>query len=366
MGQIDLGHFVTPVPVVITKLGGVAVWWCSSGTLRSPRRRVGEGVVENGFSGHHRRGAATDRVGVQAVLFLMLVALIQSVPLSAGAQTLGEMFQGVADNLGTTNNGPVSGLLMIIAYIAGIGFGISGILKLRAHVDSPQQVPLGVPLRRLLAAGLLIAIPYFITALIATLNAGDGGLDRVALGEGGSGEGLDILFANFMRNASGPAFTLIGVCCFLTGIALAISGVIRLTKQDQEGPRGPSGAGTLMTFVTAAILIAIPQIMDLMSNTLFGGARDVQPILAYGSSSSGELQRTAQRTMEAVFLFVQLIGWLAFIRGFMVLRKMADGDQQSTMTQGFVFIFGGALAANLAPFVRAVQNTVGLPGKLIN
>lgn len=59
-------------------------------------------------------------------------------------------------------------------YLAGAGTGIAGILKLKAHIDSPQQTEIKEGLVRLAASGALIAIPLVLATLGDTITAGDG------------------------------------------------------------------------------------------------------------------------------------------------------------------------------------------------
>ena len=62
------------------------------------------------------------------------------------------------------------------AYIGGCGLGMAGILKLREHVDSPQQVKMKDGLVRCASGGALVALPYMINAFMNTMtdNSGSG------------------------------------------------------------------------------------------------------------------------------------------------------------------------------------------------
>ncbi|HEX2753172.1 MAG TPA: hypothetical protein VHP34_08775, partial [Alphaproteobacteria bacterium] len=60
--------------------------------------------------------------------------------------------------------------------------------------------------------------------------------------------------------------------------------------------------------------------------------------------------------------FVMLVGYIAFIRGWFVLKAFADGQQGATVAQGLTFLIGGSLAINLGELVNALQETVGIAG----
>ena len=59
-------------------------------------------------------------------------------------------------------------------------------------------------------------------------------------------------------------------------------------------------------------------------------------------------------------VFVMIVGYIAFIRGWLVLKNFADGQQGATLAQGLTFLIGGAVAINLGEFVNAITNTVGV------
>ena len=66
-------------------------------------------------------------------------------------------------------------LILTVAYVGGLGLGVLGVLKLKGHVDSPQQVPLKDGLIRLGAGGGLLAFPAILDAMTETVGAGGTG-----------------------------------------------------------------------------------------------------------------------------------------------------------------------------------------------
>ena len=58
------------------------------------------------------------------------------------------------------------------SYIAGLGFAIVGIMKLKAHKDNPTQVPLSQPMVLLIVATLLMFIPSLISTAQETIFEG--------------------------------------------------------------------------------------------------------------------------------------------------------------------------------------------------
>ena len=89
------------------------------------------------------------------------------------AVSLGDMAKEAAGDLET-----VPGLLAIAFYIIGAAIVGFGLLKLKRHVDHPQQTTIGSGLIAILIGVALIAAPAVINALGATFGV-DGGSHTV-------------------------------------------------------------------------------------------------------------------------------------------------------------------------------------------
>ena len=89
------------------------------------------------------------------------------------AVSLGDMAKEAAGDLDT-----VPGLIAIAFYIIGAAIVGFGLLKLKRHVDHPQQTTIGSGLIAILIGVALIAAPAVINALGATFGV-DGGSHTV-------------------------------------------------------------------------------------------------------------------------------------------------------------------------------------------
>ena len=67
-----------------------------------------------------------------------------------------------------------------------------------------------------------------------------------------------------------------------------------------------------------------------------------------------------------VIYFIRLIGYIAFVRGFLLLNQAGSGQQgqQGSIGRGLTHIFGGAAAINLKEFATIIGNTIA-PGVTI-
>ncbi|MBT4803810.1 MAG: type IV secretion protein IcmD [Legionellales bacterium] len=70
------------------------------------------------------------------------------------AMNIGDM----ADSI-TTSFVKIGKLMIGLAYVSGIGFGISAVFKFKQHKDNPTQIPVGTPFALLGVSCLLIFLP---------------------------------------------------------------------------------------------------------------------------------------------------------------------------------------------------------------
>lgn len=83
------------------------------------------------------------------------------------ATTITQSFAGVAK------------LITAGAYIAGVGFALTSILKFKAHKDNPTQIPIGTPIALLFVSAALMFLPTLFGIAGQTVfgtTAGMGGL----------------------------------------------------------------------------------------------------------------------------------------------------------------------------------------------
>ena len=103
---------------------------------------------------------------IAALLFFLLTALAIVSPASAASQ-----IDDISGNIAESTS-LLPGLISAFSYLLALIFAITGILKLREHVENPQQVPLRVPVVRFLVGGGLLALPIIYEAMAVTINGG--------------------------------------------------------------------------------------------------------------------------------------------------------------------------------------------------
>lgn len=286
--------------------------------------------------------------------------LLAADPVYAGG-TLGAMVDRVrlsSDNL--------PNLVVFLAYIIATIFAGLGLHKLKNHVEyGPQSVQLAEPLKYLGAGGLMYALPSIASVAKNTFGA-TGDVQNATLGwnSGGSapsGGTLDGMLMRFIQDGYGPFITLMTFFCLVAGMALTLIAIHRFTKTAQEGPRGPTGMGTIMTFVLAGLLFSISPAIGTLVETLFG-VRDSMTNVQFMALNAalGSANAHAENVVVSILAFMIIVGILSIIRGFFVLRGVAEGNQQMTMMSGLSHIIAGAILVNFGQFANIIQRTLGV------
>lgn len=273
--------------------------------------------------------------------------------------TLGGMIDLIVANTTSLPN-----LVSYIGYFAGFLLAATGVYKMKNHIEQgPQSVPLSDPLKYLFAGGLIMSLP--VLSGVAMETFGDGGADQDTswdnAGYTGTPGTLDDMMIRVMGNAFDPVTNLFTFFCFVAGAVLMLIAIHRFTKTAQEGPRGPSGIGTVATFVLAGVLFSIAPMIGVFTETLFG-TRDSMTSVTFLAldESMGAGTEHAERVAVAILAFLIIVGILSIIRGLFVLRGVAEGNQQMTMMSGISHVVAGAILVNFGQFANIIQTTLGI------
>lgn len=276
--------------------------------------------------------------------------------IESGTGTIGDVICNVIES---SSNLP--GFISAIAYMMGMIMAVTALIKLKDHVESPSHNPLSASLKRFVAGGALFMLPT-ITEATETLLTGQGavaGTDTGVSGSAVASYGLDAMMVALIVDIYEPLSDLLGAFGYLAGLVLVVIGISRLLKTAQDGPNGPTGLGTIMTFVVAGVLFTLDDIMTAFTGSLFGSPDITTYAILATPTNDMVIDEHILAVISSVLLFMMLVGWISFIRGFFILRDVAEGKQASLMA-AVTHIFGGALAVNLGPLMNAVQATFGL------
>lgn len=169
--------------------------------------------------------------------------------------------------------------------------------------------------------------------------------------------GLGAALVNAVADLVPALLALASWLCYVLAALAFAAGCLRLLKSAEDKYRAPSGIGTALTFLLAPVLAAFPSVLAAAGTTLFGAAAGrTTAALGYAVAAGADYDAM----IRAVLAIVQVIGLLAFVRGWFVLRNAADARQGATTGRAFAHLIGGVGAWHIVPLIGAVQTTLGL------
>ncbi len=196
-----------------------------------------------------------------------------------------------------------------------------------------MQWPFGMkPIVRLFVLGALLAAPSLAFAQTAP--------------------SIDTMFANF--SASSVAlmnlvrWSALPIGLFISGLAL-----MRLKEYTESGGRIKLSTPILLAII-GATLISFPVATNIATETMALGAATGTNLsrVPAGGGAPGVAE-----ALKGVLLFVKLVGHIAFLRGFLILKGVAEGNQGQTVGRAITHILGGAAAINIDTTVDILVNT---------
>lgn len=175
-----------------------------------------------------------------------------------------------------------------------------------------------------------------------------------------SGVGLDAMIVALMSNILTPSMYIVGWGSWIAGLIFVFIGISRLMKTEEQGPRGPTGIGTIMTFLVAGALFSLSSILTFLNETIFGVDNiSTNGTLAY-TTGLGDASNHVHAVISAIIAFSIMIGWISLVRGLFIVRGVSEGNSQASMMAAITHLIGGVLAINLGAVINAVQATLGI------
>lgn len=106
--------------------------------------------------------------------------------------------------------------------------------------------------------------------------------------------------------------------------------------------------------IVAVALIWLPTMLSVVMNSTFGYSNP----LAYSQfpRSRGDLSMW----FIALLRIVQLVGLIAFIKGWVIIARASGQGRQETFGKGLVHLLGGIAAFNIVGTARMLANTLGV------
>jgi hypothetical protein len=272
--------------------------------------------------------------------------------------TLGTIFCNAVKNAR-----PFGDVFAYIAYVSGIISMLRGIHLLRMHAEDPRNHKLNVPLMFLFGAACLLMFPTAVatienTLYVPVLGGGLNAIDCTAGAVPPSVTGLEGMLTNFVTNISVPLSMVISITAVLAGLLMILRGLMKASKYGTD-PKTNSIHSILTHLGFGALLVTLGDNLQMMLDSVFGSGTHRTSAIAWGASLSAIVTPEFQTAVNSALIFVQLIGGIAFVRGWLVMKKVVEGGSNATLTQGLTHIIGGVLAINIGGFLTLMDVTFG-------
>lgn len=161
----------------------------------------------------------------------------------------------------------------------------------------------------------------------------------------------------------GPVQHLLTGGAYLIGLMFVFKAIYSL-KVYGESKSMMSSSNSLkepvVYFLVGAMLVYLPSTFAAMMQSTFG----YDNVLQYAPINSSNqaldaLFGSGSALGEPLCLFIQVVGLVAFIRGWVLIARSASQGQPPGGTgKGLMHVFGGILAINIVGTITVINNTI--------
>lgn len=165
-----------------------------------------------------------------------------------------------------------------------------------------------------------------------------------------------MLFA--LEANSGPVMQLLIAVSYVIGFAFIVSAILELKQWGQSRTMMSMNltiAGPLTKLLIGVVLFYLPTTINVAIWTIWGhgaGEKALTEFAANPGDKFGPLKRGS-------VALVRVVGYASFIRGFVMLSRVAhQGSQPGVAGKAIVHIIGGIFAINIWETIQVVRNSL--------
>ncbi len=163
---------------------------------------------------------------------------------------------------------------------------------------------------------------------------------------------IDQLFASF-ETSSVAIMKLAGQISLIIGGFFVASSIFKYIQHaNGKGEFKPA----IVSFIIGGAMLALSSSMDTISATMMMTSTAPGDFVVSGVSGSGPNYAAA---IKGVLVFIQMIGYIAFIRGWLLLNQLG-ANKEGVLGRGLTHIFGGMAAININQAVAILAKTFNI------
>jgi intracellular multiplication protein IcmC len=166
----------------------------------------------------------------------------------------------------------------------------------------------------------------------------------------------------------GPLIGLIQAIAGLMGFYLVGMGLLTFwelaNENSQKGMTAqstpPSAAGAVARVLIGGILVgtATLEMVGILSRSFVGEMANIQ-LMSYVSTGGSTLADQAVMARQALFGIMQVVGFIAIIKGWWTLNERFNARTNASMGVAVAWLIGGVLCWNFQKFAQMLNNTIG-------
>jgi intracellular multiplication protein IcmC len=144
---------------------------------------------------------------------------------------------------------------------------------------------------------------------------------------------------------------------YTMGVCLVAAGIIKLKSFGHNTVMMSTQANATIPMVyvfVGTMMVYFVTILNAGTMTVFASPTD--SLIRYTSENEAS---PFTGVINVVVMIVQLVGYIAFLRGWFILMKMGSNNSPGTLGKGLVHLLGGVLAANIMTTWAVLTQTFG-------
>lgn len=167
-----------------------------------------------------------------------------------------------------------------------------------------------------------------------------------------------------LENSLGPVMELIRGTAYIMGCAFLFKAIYALKVYGEARTMTSSHTSIkepLVYLLVGAIFIYLPTGIDVILATTFGANAEILAFAPINSKSSTiqTLFGVGSPVGRPLTMLIQVIGLIAFIRGWVLIaRASGQGQQPGGTGKGLMHVFGGIIALNIIKTLEIINATL--------
>lgn len=160
-----------------------------------------------------------------------------------------------------------------------------------------------------------------------------------------------------LGGSSGPFITLFRGFCFLSGIALVLTGIVGLSKRDTP----PMGA--IVAIGIGVLVLGVIPMLEMFMGTIF---EEGVPAVISGADESKKKDITfaTESFIRFSIFMVQIVGFCAVYRGLKTLADISLTHQRQPQQAraAWIYLFAGVMCVNIVGTIKMIALTAAGAG----